>query len=126
MIDIAARNRAIKASMEEVFGRGKVRVGGSRGTAWGYVKVTIDHTPLDWDAARLLATKLKERMRDDGIDLGHAYTDDTCQYDTDQCRIEFNRCRYIHTFIDGGGARWGKREEFAEYKYERVEEGEAA
>ena len=108
MTDIAARNRAIKANLEQVFGRGKVTVSGARGTAYGYVTVRIDHTPLDWEQAGTLKGKLKQRMRDAGINLGFAYTDDTCERTTDQCRIEFNHCRYRFTTRTGDNV-WGCR-----------------
>jgi hypothetical protein len=105
---IAARNRQIKAVLERAFGRGKVTVRGERGTAYGYVRVRIDHTPLDWDSAGRLKGQCKALLRAAGVDLGLAYTDDTCQETTDQCRIEFNRCRYQDTIEMGGKKCWGK------------------
>jgi hypothetical protein len=44
---IAERNRLIKKVLEHKFGRGKVRVKGSRGTGYGWVHVHIE-TPKDW------------------------------------------------------------------------------
>ena len=39
----AQRNRAIKNVLESHYGKGKVWVRGSRGTAYGWVSVYIDH-----------------------------------------------------------------------------------
>lgn len=91
MTEIAQRNRAIKKTLEQAFGRGKVRVRGSRGTAYGYVHVYIDHKPRDWEDASKLVDLCKRLLRAAKVDLGFAYTDDTCQHTTDQCRISFER-----------------------------------
>src|SRR3990167_8581912 len=103
MTDIAARNRAIKKTLELAFGRGKVRVRGSRGTGYGYVSVRIDHTPLDWQRAQELQGQCKALLRAAKIDLGFAYTDDTCERTTDKCSIGFNQCRYRTTYRSEGG-----------------------
>jgi hypothetical protein len=87
MTDIAARNRAIKKTLELAFGRGKVRVRGSRG---GYVNVHINITPLDWQQEQDLQSQCKAALRAAGVDLGRAYTDDTCESTTDRCSISFN------------------------------------
>ena len=94
MSTIAERNRAIKKTLEQAFGRGKVRVRGSRGTGYGYVSVYIDHKPRDWETARELVTWCKRLLRAAKVDLGFAYTDDTCQYTTDQCSITFERAAW--------------------------------
>lgn len=96
-MNITERNRVIKKTLETAFGRGKVTVRGSRGTAYGWVSVNIDWTPLDSDTAQTMRSKCKELLRAAKIDLGHSYTDDTCQYDSDQCHINFNPCRYYRT-----------------------------
>ena len=96
MTSIANRNRAIKKTLGQVFGRDKVRVHGSRGTGYGYVRVRIDHTPRDWEQASELQTLCKALLRKAGIDLGFSYTDDTCQYTSDQCSIGFNSARIQH------------------------------
>ncbi|MGD9613816.1 MAG: hypothetical protein AB7H90_01315 [Alphaproteobacteria bacterium] len=89
--EIAQRNRAIKKTLEQAFGRGNVRVRGSRGTGYGYVSVYINHEPRDWQQARELDRLCKQLLRAAGVDLGRAYTDDTCQYTTDMCHISFER-----------------------------------
>jgi hypothetical protein len=91
MTEIAERNRAIKKTLGQVFGRDKIRVRGSRGTGYGYVSVRIDHKPRDWQQARELESLCKALLRKTGIGLGRAYTDDTCQHATDQCHISFSR-----------------------------------
>lgn len=90
MAQIAERNRQIKKLMSQVFGASNVRVRGSRGTGYGYVDVDINFTPRSADQSAELRQLCKQLMRKAGIDLGFAYTDDTCQYTTDQCSIGFN------------------------------------
>jgi hypothetical protein len=89
--EIAQRNRAIKKTLEQAFGRGKVRVRGSRGTGYGYVNVYINQEPRDWQQARELDSLCRQLLRAAGVDLGRAYIDDTCQYETDECHISFER-----------------------------------
>ena len=95
MTDIAARNRQIKKTLEQAFGRGKVRVRGSRGTGYGYVSVHVDWTPLDVDARRAMEAQCFALLRAAKIDLGSRYTDDTCQYTCTECSISFNTARYF-------------------------------
>lgn len=104
MSEIAERNRQIKKTLERAFGRGKIRVRGSRGTGYGYVSVQIDYTPVDVDVCQELQQKCKQLLRAAKIDLGRAYTDDTCQYTTDQCLISFNTCRYRQTMRMSDGS----------------------
>ena len=107
MSRIAERNRAMKRTLESAFGKGKIRVRGARGTAYGYVDVDIDWTPLDSEQAEIMRAHCKALLRAAGIDLGHAYTDDSCQWETDQTHIGFNPCRYFRTMrmSDGTFAR---------------------
>jgi hypothetical protein len=49
---VAERNRAIKRVLIGAFPGCKVSVTGDRGTAYGWVNVRIDWTPLDSDQAR--------------------------------------------------------------------------
>ena len=103
-MDIAERNRAIKRTLEAAFGRGKVRVRGSRGTGYGWVSVHIDWTPLDYDAAREMSGKCSALLHAAGIDLGRAYTDDDCRYTMDKCNIGFNPARYYRTMRHADGS----------------------
>ena len=104
----AIRNRAIKSTLEKAFGRGKIRVRGSRGTAYGYVHASVDWTPLDYDQAQEMRAHCTALLRAAGIDLGRTYTDDTCQFETDMCRIEFNTCRYYRTMRAADGTLMGR------------------
>jgi hypothetical protein len=113
---IVARNRAIKKTLELAFGRGKVRVRGSRGTGYGWVSVKIDYTPLDSDVRSTLENQCKQLLRAAKIDLGHSYTDDTCQYETDKCHISFNTCRYYRTMRMPSGDLAGIREMGGEWE----------
>jgi hypothetical protein len=97
MSTMAERNRAIKRTLESAFGRGKIRVRGARGTAYGYVDVDIDWTPLDVEQAQTMKAHCKALLRAAAIDLGRTYTDDSCQYESDMCHIGFNQCRYFRT-----------------------------
>lgn len=101
---IAERNRAIKKTLETAFGRGKVRVRGSRGTAHGWVSVDIDWTPLDADKGQEMRNLCKQLLRKANIDLGRSYTDDTCQYECDKCHISFNHARYFRTMKHDDGS----------------------
>ncbi len=94
---IAERNRAIKKTLEQAFGRGKVTVRGSRGTGRGWVSVRIDWTPLDVEQAQEMRGKCKELLNAAKIDLGRSYTDDTCQFTSDMCHLNFNNARYYRT-----------------------------
>lgn len=115
-MDTATRNRSIKKTLELAFGRGKVRVRGDRGTAYGWVSVNIDWTPLDAEQARDMRGKCKQLLHAAQIDLGRAYTDDTCQSETDKCSIDFNPARYYRTLkmsdgrlavlMDPWGSEW--------------------
>jgi len=103
-MDIAERNRAIKRTLEAAFGRGKVRVRGSRGTAYGWVSVSIDWTPLDQDHAREMSGKCSALLHAAKINLGTAYTDDDCRYTMDKCHIGFNPARYYRTSRNSDGS----------------------
>ena len=61
----ANRNRDIKRVLEAKFGRGKVRVTGDRGTAYGWVRVTIT-APAPGDRAEVIRL-----ITDAGIRLGY-------------------------------------------------------
>ena len=54
----AERNRALKKVLEQAFGRGKVRVQGSRGTAYGWVSVRIAHAPRNMRESQELRSQV--------------------------------------------------------------------
>jgi hypothetical protein len=101
--EMAVRNRAIKATLERAFGKGKVTVRGDRGTAYGWVSVKIDYTPMDRDTYNELERLAKQLLRAAKIDLGRTYTDDTCQYTTDKCNISLNTPRYHRVMYHDDG-----------------------
>jgi hypothetical protein len=66
MLDITARNRAIKTLLEPVYGKGNVKVTGKRGTSYGWVRVEISGTqPADEERSLIIG-----RILDAGIELG--------------------------------------------------------
>jgi hypothetical protein len=101
--EMAVRNRAIKATLERAFGKGKVTVRGSRGTGYGWVSVKIDYTPMDSDTYNELERLAKQLLRKSNIDLGRTYTDDTCQYTMDKCNISLNTPRYHRVMYHDDG-----------------------
>lgn len=103
-MDTATRNRAIKKTLQAAFGRDKVTVRGDRGTAYGWVSVKIDWTPLDSDKAQEMRGLCVRLLRAANIELGRTYTDDTCQTETHKCSIDFNPSRYYRTTRLSNGA----------------------
>ena len=99
----ATRNKAIKTTLEAAFGRGKVSVRGSRGTAAGWVSVDIDWTPLDNDQSDRMRSEVYALMAAAKINLGSTYTDDDCRYEMNKCRLSFNRPRYFRTMRAADG-----------------------
>ena len=89
----ATRNRAIKATLSKAFPGIKVTVRGDRGTAAGYVSAHVHYAPASFTASdelTALAITLLERA---GVNLGHRYTDDTCQFSTTDLSLKFDRPR---------------------------------
>src|SRR5260221_10773496 len=95
----AERNRAIKKVLEQAFGRGKVTVRGSRGTAYGWVTVHIAYAPRDENEHRELKSKVWDLLNAKQIEIGtYGYDDPGSDYghgskmhiDFDQCRDVFN------------------------------------
>jgi len=84
---IAERNSKIKKTLEQAFGRGKVRVSGLRGTGYGYVNVIIRYTPRDWQQRAELIKLCGSLLKAAGIDT----YDDTGMHKTDMCHITFER-----------------------------------
>jgi hypothetical protein len=102
--ELAIRNRQIKTTLESIFGKGKVTVRGSRGTGYGWVSVHVDWTPLDSDQSARMHAECKALLHAAKIDLGHSFTDDTCQYTSDQCHLSFNRARYFRAIKHADGS----------------------
>lgn len=66
----AARNRQIKKVVEQAFGRGKVSVRGSRGSAYGWVTVDIAHAPRNWEQSRELSRQVMALLKAAKIEIG--------------------------------------------------------
>lgn len=124
----ARRNRAIKRTLEAAFGKsGMVRVRGARGTAYGWVDVHIDITPLDNEAARELTAKVWELL--DKADLSkqigtYGYDDPGSDYGFGrEIHISFNPSTYAEVMRHSDGTRSARRH-WSDV-WETMEEGDA-
>ena len=80
-MNTATRNRLIKKVLTEAFGKGKVRVRGSRGTAYGWVTVDIDYAPRTHEEARELTAKVWQLFDAAKIEIGtYGYDDPGSDY----------------------------------------------
>ena len=102
IIAIAARNRPSNHP-EQAFGRGRVTVRGSRGTAYGWATVNVDWTPLDADQSAEMRAHCFALLRAAHIDLGTTWTDDDCQHTMTKCHLSFNAARYYRTMRHADG-----------------------
>ena len=91
----AERNRALKKVVEKAFGRGKVRVKGSRGTAHGWVSVKIAHHPRNNREAQELRSLVNGLIAAAGIEIGtYGYDDPGSDYGFgNTINISFEDCR---------------------------------
>ena len=73
-MNIAQRNRALKALLEKTYVRGNVRVRGSTGTAYGWVRVKIT-TPLAYEARPTAwqeeYARVERLVREAGVEMYH-------------------------------------------------------
>jgi hypothetical protein len=78
---IAERNRLIKKVLEHRFGRGKVRVKGSRGTAYGWVHVRIEDANRAGHCYSERYSQVMEQLRAAHIQIGtYGYDDPGSDY----------------------------------------------
>lgn len=107
-MQIAERNRAIKRTLETAFGRGKVRVRGSRGTAYGWLTVSIDWTPRDIDQSREMQSLVWDLLTAAKLDteIGtYGYDDPGSDYGYGrEIHIDFNSCKYHRTMRHPDGS----------------------
>ena len=91
----AERNRAIKKLLEQAFGRGKVTVKGSRGTAYGWVRVHIAYSPRNNREAQELRSEVSRLIKVGKIEIGtYGYDDPGSDYGYGQTiNIGFEPCR---------------------------------
>lgn len=80
-MSMAERNRALKRVMENAFGRGKVAVRGSRGTAYGWVTLRIAYAPRNRREAEELRAEVWRLIRAAKIEIGtYGYDDPGSDY----------------------------------------------
>lgn len=80
-MNIAERNREIKRVLEQAFGRGKVAVRGSRGTAYGWVRVHILYAPRNSREAQELRAQVSKLIAAAKIEIGtYGYDDPGSDY----------------------------------------------
>jgi hypothetical protein len=80
MITTAQRNRIIKTTLEKEYGKGKVWVRGSRGTAYGWVDVFVDIeiSSVQWASER---QKIRKLLDDAKVEIGtYGYDDPGSDY----------------------------------------------
>jgi hypothetical protein len=77
----AQRNRALKALLEREYGKGKVWVRGSRGTAYGWISVYIDYAGDGDHNGREERRKINKLIADANIEIGtYGYDDPGSDY----------------------------------------------
>ena len=78
---IAQRNRLIKKLLSQAFGQGKVTVRGSRGTGYGWVRVSIGYAPRDHEEHDALVKKIWELFDKAKIEIDtYGYDDPGSDY----------------------------------------------
>ncbi len=113
MTEIANRNRQIKKVLEQAFGRGKVTVRGSRGTAYGWVTVNIDYAPRSRDEERELTAKVWQLFAAAKIEIGtFGYDDPGADYGSGRTiHINFEASQRPEWHVTGDGGGYWKRAE---------------
>jgi hypothetical protein len=93
----AERNRNLKKTLETAFGRGKVTVKGSKGTAYGWVTVNIAYAPKDTAERDALKSKVWELIRTAKIHIGtYGYDDPGSDYGYgSKMHLNFEQCRDV-------------------------------
>jgi len=116
----AIHNRAIKKTLETAFGRGRVTVRGSRGTAYGWLTVNIDWTPRDIEQKREMESLVWDLLAVAGLDQqigSYGYADPESDYGSGRCiHIGFNPCRYHQTMRLSDGSLAVRREYNADWE----------
>jgi hypothetical protein len=91
----ADRNRTLKSVIAKAFAPHKVSVRGSRGTAYGWVRVHIAYSPRNVREARELRATVWQVIRDNNISIGtYGYDDPGSDYGYgSKIHIDFDSCR---------------------------------
>lgn len=80
-MDIATRNRTIKKVLTQAFPGKKITVRGSRGSAYGWVSVKIDHTPVNRESRDALTVAIWKLFDINGIKIDtYGYDDPGSDY----------------------------------------------
>ena len=91
---IAERNRLIKQILSRQFGKGNVEVRGSRGTAYGWVRVRIAYAPRNYEHRREIEALIWKMFEIAKIDIGtYGYDDPGSDYGYGrEINFEFEPC----------------------------------
>jgi hypothetical protein len=102
----AERNRNLKKVFEQAFGKGNVKVHGSRGTAYGWVTVNICYAPRNIREASELRTQAFALINAAKIHIGtYGYDDPGSDYGFgSKIHINFAQCREQADYY--GPDRW--------------------
>ena len=112
MNEIAARNRRIKKILSATFGADKVKVHGNRGTAYGWVSIKIDWTPLDIERSNDMHGLVMQLLKSNGIKFSQYWPDDNSNSARDEVQLSFNQARYVRTIKHQDGTIWVQRDAF--------------
>lgn len=99
-MEIAERNRAIKNLLVKSFGRGNVTVRGSRGTAYGWVSVSINYAPRTPEHRRQIEALIWKMFERDGIKIDtYGYDDPGSDYGYGKkIHLDFLPCQFKTEF----------------------------
>lgn len=107
-MEIAVRNRLIKSVLSQAFGKGKVTVRGSRGTAYGWVSVKIDYTPRTRPEREELVKKIWQLFAANKIVIGtYGYDDPGSDYGHGSTiHLDFNHVSHEEYMANEAKQRW--------------------
>lgn len=96
-MEIAERNRKIKEVLTAAFGKGKVTVRGSRGTAYGWITINIAYAPKNREELETLKSKVWDLFRVAKIEIGtYGYDDPGSDYGFgSKMHLNFEQCRDV-------------------------------
>ena len=108
-MQIAERNRLLKKVIAAAFAPHKVSVRGSRGTAYGWVRVHIEYAPRNWREAEEVRKAVWAVINANKIEIGtYGYDDPGSDYGHgSKIHIDFERCR--ETADSHGEDSWKQR-----------------
>ena len=91
----AVRNRRLKKLIQQAFAGYEITVRGSRGTAYGWVRVHIGYNPRNIREAQELRAEVQRLIKAANIEIGiYGYDDPGSDYGYgSKINIDFERCR---------------------------------